>query len=272
MRNFALKLSTILFLLYPGVTLAQPTTFQSRLTNIQFNPILSLGGGMLHKPTNSTSYFPADNPTQDFFYNYHGDTNYQNVALFDIFLADQWWITPLLSAQAGFEYVQSNSIQQKGVLTQGVDNQSSDNFAYKYNVVSRQLLLTGKLFYQIAPRWYPFIMGGMGWAFNSASDFSTTVPPYLMTTKEFTGNTASSFTYSVGVGMDFEFTKTLRFGLGYRYANLGRITLGSPTLDAQASSGRISQNATYANELVAQFTYIFGSQGYRGEYDDWKNS
>jgi opacity protein-like surface antigen len=158
--------------------------------------------------------------------------------------------------QAGFDYNQTSSLYAKGILTEGAAVQTQDIYSYHYNVTTRQLLLEGKLLYTFKKRFHPYVLAGLGAAFNQATDYSTSAPPFLTFTRMYQPNNITSFSYAVGFGIDADLTDNLRFGIGYRFTDLGKVTLGSATIDTSSVSGTLSQSNLYASQLIAQLILV----------------
>ena len=158
--------------------------------------------------------------------------------------------------QGGVAYAQAGTYKINGSLIQGADAPYADQYNYQFHAVTRQVLAQAKFMRPYHDTFYPYILVGLGASFNTASNFSTSVPPFLTFTREYQNNTSSSFAYRVGVGVDVDIAQHLRLGVAYRFADLGGIRLGSASIDNIGVSGRLSQSNLYANEGLIQLTYI----------------
>ena len=103
---------------------------------------------------------------------------------------------------------------------------------------------------------YPYVLLGLGGSFNTASNYATNVPPFLTFTRLYANNTSNAFAFRVGLGFDVNITPHTRVGLAYRFADLGSVQLGAATIDNIKAAGTLSQSNLYANEVLAQFTYV----------------
>lgn len=157
---------------------------------------------------------------------------------------------------AGLGYYQPNSLATKGTLTQGSDSASDDSYSYKYQTQSQQLLAEGKLYWIEKDKIQPFFMVGIGGAFNKTSDYQTSVPPFLEFTPAFSNHTQTSFTYAIGPGIDMGLSKSFKIAVAYRFTDLGSINTGSAKIDEIPISSTLKQSHVYANQILAQFTYI----------------
>jgi len=221
-----------------------------------WHPVLALGAGAASTSNLGQSQsFPIQNPTTDEFYYYFANRPTQTSGLFDGFLGTEWRFRPKWALQMGLDYNQASPFSAKGTFQQGADALSADTYSYHYAVLTRQILAEGKLLYTVKC-FHPYLFGGLGVAVNSAYNYYTNVPPFLTFTRMYANNTTTSFSYAVGVGVDKDLTSHLRAGVGYRFAGLGRVKLGIPTIDTTRVSGTLSQSHLYANELLAQLTWI----------------
>lgn len=157
---------------------------------------------------------------------------------------------------AGLSYYQPSALSTKGALTQGADPESNDTYSYRYQTKSQQLLVESKLYWTAKETIQPFLMFGMGAVFNKTSNYQTNVPPFLAFTPAFTNHTQTNFTYAIGPGVDVGITKTMRIGLAYRFTDLGALKMGSGQIDGIPISDTLNQSHLYANQILAQFTFI----------------
>ena len=117
------------------------------------------------------------------------------------------------------------------------------------------MLAEGQL-YWIAQDWIqPFLMVGIGAAFNKTSNYYTNVPSFFEFTPEFSNHTQTNFTYAVGPGIDLSLSNAFRVGVGYRYTDLGPANTGRGRIDGIPLSHSLKSHL-YANQVFAQFTYI----------------
>ena len=96
----------------------------------------------------------------------------------------------------------------------------------------------------------------MGASFNQSYDFNSSVPTELTFSREYTDNTLTRLAYRLGLGFDIALIPQLRVGLAYRFADLGKSSLGSASINQSLVSGTLSQGHLYVNEAVAQISYI----------------
>lgn len=219
--------------------------------------VASIGGGT------SSSYnlgrsqtFPILNPITDSFYSYSPQEKTQTQGLFEAFVGAEHPFYSNWQVQAGLAYDQTGSYQIKGTLTQGADMLSSDQYNYQFKVRTRQILAQAKFMYPYRDKWHPYFLVGLGAAINTTSHFSTSVPPFITFTREYSSNTSSTFAYRLGLGVDVDIRTNFRLGVAYRFADLGNSILGSANIDGIPVRGTLSQSNVYSNEVLFQLSYI----------------
>lgn len=219
--------------------------------------VASIGGGIaIASNVGRSQTFPIVNPVADEFFTYTANRPTQTVGAFDGFLGTEWTFHPKWALQLGLGYNQAWNFRAKGSLLQGADTQSADQYSYHYDILTRQLLVESKLLYLYKERYHPYVLLGLGAAFNNTTDYSTNVPPFLTFTRQYQNNTQTSFTYNVGAGIDVDILEHLRLGLGYRFADFGQVKLGNASIDTTNVNGTLTQTHLYASEILAQLTIV----------------
>jgi opacity protein-like surface antigen len=135
------------------------------------------------------------------------------------------------------------------------------NIGYQYDVQNQRLMLENKLMFSLlerklsSPGFFLYLMGGVGVSRNEASNYSAySLEDTTISVGEFASNTANSFSYSAGFGIEAEFASFLRMGLGYRYADLGKVSLG--TFDLGNTSEILTTTSMPTQEMVFQITIL----------------
>jgi opacity protein-like surface antigen len=225
--------------------------------NNVWHPVIGLGGGVaipqtLGKYTN----FPIVDPLSDLYYTYTPNSGTPAKGLFEAFLGAERQIASYFILQSGLAYTYTGATLVKGTLLQGTDAQSDDLFNYQYKVQTQELLAQAKFMVPYQNKWYPYVLGGIGAAFNQASQFQTTVPLTLSSTRTYANHSSSTFAYRVGLGLDADVTKQVRLGLAYRFTGMGVVGLGAASMGNAPMSGTLSQSNLNFNEVLAQITYV----------------
>lgn len=161
----------------------------------------------------------------------------------------------LWEAVVGLSYYQLANLSTTGTLIQGADSESNSVYGYSYQTQSQQLLAEGKLYWIVKENVRPFLMVGIGAAFNKTTHYQTNVPPFFEFTPMFFDRSQTSFTYTVGSGVDVNLTNSFRIGIGYRFTDLGAAATGSAQIDTIPISNSLQQPHIYANQILAQLTF-----------------
>jgi len=126
----------------------------------------------------------------------------------------------------------------------------------------QQLLIENKLIFNTKTKYYPYLLVGLGVSFNQSENYDINYPADLFFTPLYEDNVQTSFSYSLGLGIDFQVAHELRIGLGYRFTDLGEVALGQRTLDPINPidiPGTLEQSNVYIQEVMLQFTYGYQS-------------
>ncbi len=219
-------------------------------------PIVAVSAGTAFSQSTTTSKnFPAQNGLFS-FYNYADHLDNQNVAMFGIFLGGEIVLNPQWNLQAGLGYYQPSAFAVNGTVTQGVSIASANQYTYQYKIQSRQLLVDGKLLYRWC-NYHPYLAAGLGAGWNEVQDYTVNIqPPFTTFSNQFKNNTRSSFSYSLGFGVDVDVLENLRLGVGYRFADFGPAETGTSMIDTVSTNYTLSQPHLYSNELLVQLTAI----------------
>jgi opacity protein-like surface antigen len=216
----------------------------------------SIGGGVAWtSDLGEDEYFPIINPITDQFYNYTPADQNVAVGLWELFIGAEWTINPHWGWQMGLGYNETGHWGAKGTFVQGADPQSANEYSYRYDIVGRQLMLENKFYYHY-DKAHPYLFLGLGASFNRAYDYRTNVPSFSTFTREYQDHNETNFTYAVGLGFDRDLSKHTRLGLGYRFVDLGKVSLGKALIDTTVASGTLSENHLYASEFVFQLTLL----------------
>lgn len=217
-------------------------------------PVVTLSAGEIF--TSHVGQSQTFQPTPGNIYYYSANHSTRNEGIYGGFVGAEFRLHPCWALQLGVSYYQTSAFNAKGVLTQGPDDTSSDDFSYKYNITGRQWLAESKLLFNWYERFHPYASVGLGEAFNRASGYQTTVPPFLTFTPAYADHTTKSFSYAVGTGLDVDFVKHFRLGVGYRFSDLGKVNLGAGHIDTVNIANTLKQSHMYSSEVLAQLTFI----------------
>lgn len=220
-----------------------------------FNPVIIGTGGaaIATKIGQPQTYSPVDLC----FYRYQPKPTNSTRALWGISLGHEMplFSFSLWALDVGVGYYQASAFTGGGTLTQGADDPSADNYKYSYKVQSKQLLVEGKLLGKIKEQIHPYLLLGIGTAFNKNYGYKTNVPSFFTYTPMFSNNTQTNFSYELGAGIDLGVYGGWRIGAGYRFSGLGKANFGAAEIDAIPIGNTLIQSNLYTNQVLIQLTY-----------------
>ena len=165
-------------------------------------------------------------------------------------------LTDYLSVQIGVAgYVNAELTPQGDVWQFAVP--LFDTLSYSYSVHHSRVMFSSKLLttvpcYQTV---HPYFSWELGTAYNRASRYQEQPLISLATPMTpFANHTQSSFTYGVGVGVDYNLNQHFRAGVGYQFADLGSVSLG--VTPAESTTQTLGLSHIYTNQLRFQFTFL----------------
>ncbi len=245
-----------LVLFSPVFAASSATPFNNYFNHSIWHPMLTLtAGAAFNSDAGHSQNFPATDEIFSFF-NYAANNTHQTLAIFGGFVGAEFLLHPKWDLQAGLAYYQPSTFHTNGIVTQGIDPDSENLYTYKYAIQSRQLLAESKLLYHCR-YFHPYLSAGIGAAWNRSQSFAVNIqPPFTTLSNQFNNNTMTSFTYSVGLGLDVDMTKQARIGIGYRFADLGKSKTGNGIIDDVITQNTLSQSHLYTHEILAQLTFI----------------
>jgi opacity protein-like surface antigen len=177
-------------------------------------------------------------------------------ALFDgeVFLGIQKTLSQTLQGQLGFAIAATSNANLSGVIWDDADP-SFDNFVYSYTIQHTHVALKGKLLADGGFWLIPWVSGSIGVGFNHAHAFNN-IPTIFeaLPTPDFASNTQTSFTYTVGVGVQKILNLHWQAGIGYEFADWGRSHLGQA--EGQTLNRGLSLTHLYTNGFLLNLTYL----------------
>jgi opacity protein-like surface antigen len=231
------------------------------LSALHLQPVITISGGWANENAAASQSFMG---TDDNLFIYNNQQKRNSAGLGGVFLGVQ---SPVLSSaysiQSGIEYIQYVNSSVNSTSTSGIEPATSTLYDYHYRIQARQLLLMTKFIANIYKMFSPYICVGVGTAFNSMGQFNvaTAETGSINLTPTFNSNTHSTFSYSVGIGVDAPISEHVLFGLSYRFSDLGKAVLGDGTIkfNNYQFSVPFTLNVAhvYSNQIVAQLSYLF---------------
>lgn len=235
-----------------------------------WTPVISLfaGAGNIHAGSQSQTSTGDD----DELFIYNSPSENKTVGLGGVFIGAQHDLSSQFFIETGLEYNYLSSMNITGSNTTGNDPESDPEsataYSYQYKFQTQQLLAVAKLFTQInflqtPHELYPYVSLGLGAAFNTSHDFSSSTQESgsVNLTPGFDSHTDINFSCRLGLGLETNLSDNLRAGLGYEFIDFGKSALGQGEVTMNNYSTPTNFNLagpkTYANELKAQVSYLF---------------
>lgn len=130
-----------------------------------------------------------------------------------------------------------------------------NNSDYTYKVNHMLLAIKGRLIADCNYFFKPYVSASLGVGFNRAYDFSiNTKINQEVAAPPFSSNTNTTFSYTLGVGLQTTITPHLQAAIGYEFADWGKTQLGRA--QGQTVGNGLSLNHLYANQLQLSLFYI----------------
>ncbi|VEB38698.1 outer membrane protein [Legionella cherrii] len=254
-RSFFIIYSSVIMTAHASYADQAKITHPSNQGNLNwFHPFFTLSGGVAVAKTGHSQTLNMDG---DFTtYQYTPRHDHSNRTLWGGAIGTEVPINSLWALQLGISYYRPNNFSSSGILLQGIDEQSADEFTYNYKIKSSQLFFEGKLLHSVKTIFHPYASLGLGAAFNQASNYQTSVPPFLTFTPEFEDHKTTNFAYSLGLGIDMDLCKNWRLGVGYRYVGLGEANLDEGMLDVIPFTSTLTLPHLYMQEAMVQISYL----------------
>ncbi len=171
----------------------------------------------------------------------------------ELFLGIQQPLREKLEGQIGLAVATTGNAALSGHVWDDAEPQFN-NYTYRYQVKHTHVALKGKL---LADRGYvvkPWVSASVGVGFNEAHDFSNTpIIPEAVVMPNFTSNTKTAFTYTLGVGVERHLNPHWQAGVGYEFADWGRSQLSRAS--GQTLNSGLSLSNLYTNGFVFNLTY-----------------
>lgn len=173
----------------------------------------------------------------------------------EFFLGVQKTISPLLIGQLGLAVATTSYAHLQGDVWETADP-LFDNFSYQYNITHTRVAVKGKLLsQQFSSTWLPYLSGSLGAGFNRAYQFSTKAKLFeAIPTAGFEANKQTSFSYTLGAGLQKALSQHLQVGVGYEFANWGSSSLGREP--GQFFNHGLEINHLFTHQLQFNISYL----------------
>lgn len=184
---------------------------------------------------------------------YIGNNAILTTAQMGVFFAWEKTMNDGLFIQIGPVLEALSQLKIKGLIWDEADPRFVNN-QYLYNINAYRVAAEGKMKKDIGLVLLPYINTSIGLGINKASDYkSIPLDCSVVNEQPFVTNTASSFSYSFGVGLEMISSKHLQFGLGYQFTDWGQSQLGA-AVDQYINAG-IYLPHIYTNAILLNIIF-----------------
>lgn len=192
--------------------------------------------------------------TPDIEKSYVADKN--NRALFsgELFLGLQKNSCSHWQGQFGLELAETSSAKIQGIIWDDADP-AFNNHSYSYFIEHKRIAAKAKLLFDQNHWLTPWVSASLGLAFNNAYNFTNTPLIFeALPNPNFSDQSTTAFTYTLGLGFQKCITDHWQVGLGYEFADWGKSELGR-AVDQTLGTG-LKLNHVYTNGLLLNLTYV----------------
>ncbi len=173
---------------------------------------------------------------------------------YGVFLGRQWQpkCCKGFDAQLGLSYNFLPRFDLKGDIDEFGDPALND-LSYEYRIQHQRLSVELKTLYEMKDRWYPYVLLGLGVAWNKSYHYTEHTSSITEVPRNpFKDTTTTAFAWSLGVGIEKEIYENIRLGLAYLYTDAGQAEL-----DAIKSSDSLTIDNLSINQILFDASYIF---------------
>lgn len=212
--------------------------------------MLSAGPAWYQANQNQTIFLQSDYTNA-----YIANNRTQVLSTLEVFLGKQYTVSSMGLSQLGITYSTSSPAHLQGHVWQAAEA-AFDNFVYQYHIKHQHIAIAGKLLStQFNKTVLPYLSGSLGVGFNRSYYYSETPIIFeAITPAPFTHHYQTTFTYTIGTGLQKLFSQHLQLGIGYELSNWGKSNLGPA--DGQTSASGLRLNLLYAHQLQVSLAYV----------------
>lgn len=192
--------------------------------------------------------------TPDIEKSYRANKTTKTLGDFEVFLGGQHALSPELLGQLGLAVGATTDATLSGIIWDDADP-AFNNFSYRYKVQHTHVAAKGKLLADIGCWVMPWVSGSIGVGFNNASNFhNTPLIEEALASANFKSHTETTFTYTVGAGIQKALTAHWQVGAGYEFADWGKSHLNRAA--GQTLNQGLRLNHLYTNGVLFNVTYL----------------
>lgn len=258
-KTFFCTLSTISLVLASSVGFASEEveqhaqfvpSFSNLAATIKSSWVATLSVGPVWESAGNTqTFYLAPNIEKT----YSANNSSHALADGEIFLGVQKLVRDKLDGQIGLAVATTGNASLSGNIwddAQPVFN----NYTYSYQIQHTHIALKGKLLMDRDYLVIPWLSASLGVGFNQARNFNNTPTiSEAVVMPNFTNNTTTAFTYTLGAGISRNLNQHWQAGIGYEFADWGQSHLGCAA--GQTLNSGLSLSHLYTNGFLLNLTY-----------------
>lgn len=192
--------------------------------------------------------------TPDIVKTYTANNSIRTIADGEVFLGIQKTLSHGIYTHFGIAGALTSPMKLTGNIWDDGDP-TFNNYTYNYQILHGHIALKAKVFKDSPYSFKPWVSGSVGVGFNSAYDFNNTaLNSETIPQNNFGNNTQTTFTYTVGTGLQKIINQNWQIGMGYEFADWGKSQLNRAA--AQTINSGLSLDHLYTNGLLFNLTYI----------------
>ena len=235
-----------------STTEAMSTSMKDSLSWLAGHRVFSISGGAAWAKNSGTQTLYLQ---PIIFQTYATNPSSETVGVADVFLGLQYDLTQKLQGQLGLTLGVTTNINRSGTIREQA-LRDFDNYTYSYTINQTRVALKGKLI--TAPMYYqfsPYVSATAGVGLNKADGFIST--PKIEEESEqppFASKTTTSFTYTIGAGIQRAINSNWSIAGAYEFSDLGKSELGRATEQTMNQGPGLSH--LYTNGIIISLTYV----------------
>ncbi|MCC5792255.1 MAG: porin family protein [Legionellaceae bacterium] len=176
------------------------------------------------------------------------------IASGELFVGIQKPLTSQWLGQLGLAAATTGNARLQGVIWDDADPQF-DNYSYHYKVRNTRIAVKGKLLLDKGYWAMPWVSASAGVGFNRAHGFTNTPLIFeALPNANFTNNSKTAFTYTLGAGVQKALSEHWKLGVGYEFSDWGKSELGRAA--GQTMNSGLALNHLYTNGVLFNLTYV----------------
>ena len=164
----------------------------------------------------------------------------------ELFIGMLGQLNTCLQGQLGLAVAATSNAELNGNIWEDA-NPAFDNYDYSYQINHSHVAIKGKILADFNQPVLLYVSGSLGVGFNNSHSFEITPKIYEeLPAPLFESNIQTSFTYTLGTGIQRAITEHWQLGIGYEFADWGASQLGSApgqTLNSGLHAAHLFTNA-----------------------------